>query len=419
MPPVKRRRAWGGRTSAWQDPLDAPMAEIAGSFGPRVARSDVAPVEALAEALALARPRLTVVVVGSNGKTSTATYLSDLFRASGLRTGLFTSPHIAYWAERVLIDGASVDGGALVEAVTAVNDVAQEAYDDRLRFFDVLTLAAACLFADAGVDVAVYEAGIGGRGDATRALRPDLVVLTAIGREHTQLLGDSEEEILRHKLDVAPRGSTVVAGALPPGLAAVARDHAVDIGVKLVGSSLEPPVPGVPWYLAQNWQLARAAAEVGTNGIGCELVASGGPHEIYGRFTAVRRDGVEFLLDVAHNPQAWKAFLEELAKRLDGRRAVAVVSATRERPLNEFVEAITGSALFSTVYATAASVRPTHDTDELAAALRAAGQEAESRPDPSQAFESAAASGMDVAIFGSTFIVTDAMLWLDEPPALA
>jgi dihydrofolate synthase / folylpolyglutamate synthase len=403
--------------SAWQDPLDAPMAEIAGLFGPRLARSDVTPVEELAGALAVPRPRLTVVVVGSNGKTSTATYLSDLFRASGLRTGLFTSPHIAYWTERVLIDGAHVGGDALVEAVYAVNEVAQEFHDERLRFFDVLTLAAARLFADAGVEVAVYEAGIGGRGDATRALRPDLVVLTAVGLEHTQLLGETEEEILRHKLDVAPRGSTVVAGELLPELALVAREHAAAIGVNFIDSSVDGSAAGVPWYLAQNWHLAKAAAEIGADSIDYELAETAGPHGIYGRFTQVRRDGVSYLLDVAHNRQAWDAFLSELKSRLDGRQAVAVVSVTRERPLDELVDAIAGSGLFRTVYATAASVRPTHDSEELAAALRAAGQEAESQPDPSEALETAAARGTEIAIFGSTYIVTDAMLWLDEPPA--
>ena len=416
MAPVKRREAWGGRASDWNDPLDAPMAEIAGSFGRRVARSDVAPVEDLARAVDLARPRLTVVVVGSNGKTSTATYLSDLFRASGLRTGLFTSPHIAYWTERVSVDGVPVDGSSLVDAVVYVNEFAQEMYDERLRFFDVLTLGAARLFGARGVDVAVYEAGIGGRGDATRALRPDLVVLTAIGLEHTRLLGETEEEILRHKLDVAPRGATVVACELAPELASVAEEHAAAIGVNLIRTGPYTRESGLPWYLAQNWDLAKAAAEAGLRSVGEELMGADGPHEIYGRFTELERNGVEFLLDVAHNPQAWDAFLGELKTRLNGGKAVAVVSATRERPLEEFAQAIASSGLFRTVYATTPSVRPTHDAEALAEALRAAGQKAESRPDASEALERAAASGSQVAIFGSTYIVTDAMLWLREPP---
>lgn len=416
MAPLKRREAWGGRVSDWNDPLDAPMGEIASSFGPRVARSDVAPVEELARAVGFARPRLTVVVVGSNGKTSTATYLASLFRASGLRTGLFTSPHIAYWTERVSVDGVAVDGGALVEAVSCVNAVAQEMYDERLRFFDVLTLGAARLFAGAAVDVAVYEAGIGGRGDATRALRPELVVLTAIGLEHTQLLGESEEEILRHKLDVAPRGSTVVTGVLSPELAAVAVEHAAAIGVELSASAARDGVAGLPWYLAQNWELATAAAATGLEGLGAELPAAARPHEIYGRFTRIERDGVSYLLDVAHNPQAWDAFLGALKGRLNGGSSAAVVSATRERPLDEFAQAIASNGVFSTVYTTAASVRPTHDPDALAEALRAAGQEARSRPDPAEALEQAAAPGRTVAIFGSTYIVTDALLLLGEPP---
>jgi dihydrofolate synthase / folylpolyglutamate synthase len=414
MPRVKKREAWGGRTSDWHDPLDEPMAEIAGSFERRVPRADVGAVEALAAAVGLARPRLTVVVVGSNGKTSTATYLSELFTAAGCRTGLFTSPHIAYWTERVRIDGEQVEGDALVAAVADVADVASGI--EGLRFFDVLTLGAARVFADSGVDVAVYEAGIGGRSDATRALRPDLVVLTAIGLEHTRLLGDSEDEILRHKLDVAPRGSTVVAGVLPAKLAAVARDHASTLGVELVLARDPDDVSEVPWYLARNWELASVAAQRGLNGIGKEPGETARPHGIYGRFTEVDRDGVEFFLDVAHNPQAWGAFLAELEGRLNGGDAVAVVAATRERPLEEFVEVIAGSSLFTKVFATTPSVRPTHDTEELAAALRAAGQDAESRPHPADALASAAASGTTVAVFGSTYIVTDAMLWLNEPP---
>jgi dihydrofolate synthase/folylpolyglutamate synthase len=415
MSRVKRREAWGGRTSDWQDPLDVPMAEIASSFERRVPRSDVDAVEALAVALGLARPRLTVVVVGSNGKTSTATYLSELFAAAGCRTGLFTSPHIAYWTERVRVDGKQVDGEALVGAVADVAEVADGI--EGLRFFDVLALGAARLFADAGVDVAVYEAGIGGRSDATRALRPDLVVLTAIGLEHTQLLGESEEEILRHKLDVAPRGSTVVIGALRPELVAVAERHAAAIGVDLVVESSDADAaPDAPWYLAHNWGLASAAARIGLTSIGCEPVDGGGPHEIYGRFTEVDRDGVEFLVDVAHNPQAWEAFLGELARRLNGDRAVAVVAATRERPLEEFAEMTATSGLFSKVFTTTPAVRPTHNPEGLAAALTSAGQHAESRPDPADAFAAAAANGTTVAIFGSTYIVTDAMLWLKKPP---
>jgi dihydrofolate synthase / folylpolyglutamate synthase len=413
-------QAWGGRVSDWRDPLDAPMARVAARYGGRVARSDVAMVEEVLEALGLARPRLTVVVVGSNGKTSTATYLSDLFTAAGLRTGLYTSPHIAYWGERVRVDDVPVDGARLVDAVHEVD--ARVDGDKRFRFFDLLTLAAAKLFAAADVDVAVYEAGIGGRADATRALRPDLVVLTSVTLEHTQLLGDSEEEILRHKLDVAPAGSVVVVPALPERLAAVAREQSRLGGRRLVVA--EPAVAGtdgLPWYLARNWQLARKAAAGGLERSGRALPEALEPRGIYGRWSVVARDGIDYVLDIAHNPQAWEAFLSELSGRLRGESAIAVVALTRERSMDELVAAVAKSAVFSKVWATTTSVRATHDPELVATALADAGVAAESAPTPADALEAATGYAREhdatIAAFGSTFLVTDAMSWLGEAPA--
>jgi dihydrofolate synthase/folylpolyglutamate synthase len=411
-------QAWGGRVSDWRDPLDAPMARVAARYGERVARSDVAMVEEVLGALGLARPKLTVVVVGSNGKTSTATYLSDLFTAAGLRTGLYTSPHIAYWGERVRVDDVPVDGARLVDAVREGDARVQG--DERFRFFDLLTLAAAKLFADANVDVAVYEAGIGGRADATRALRPDLVVLTAVALEHTQLLGDSEEEILRHKLDVAPPEATVVVGGLPERLAAIAHEHSRVAGHDLVlAAPRAADRNGLPWYLERNWQLARDAAALGLARLGVELPAGGAPRGIDGRCSTVARDGVEYVLDVAHNQQAWNAFLSELGRRLSG-RAAAVVSVTTERSADQLVAAVAESGLFAKVWATTTSVRPTHKPELVAAAFEQGGVAAESAPTAADALGRASAYARDhaatVAVFGSTFLVTDAMSWLGEPP---
>jgi dihydrofolate synthase/folylpolyglutamate synthase len=395
------------------------MAEVAARYGQRLTRSDVGMVQARLAALGLARPKLTVVVVGSNGKTSTATYLSDLFAHAGLRTGLYTSPHIAYWGERVRVDDVPVDGVRLVEAVREIDAIVQG--DERFRFFDLLTLAAAKEFEAAAVDVAVYEAGIGGRADTTRALRPELVVLTSVALEHTQVLGETEDEILRHKLDVAPPGATVVAGSLPVRLAAVAGEHSRFAGSDLIIAGPGPiDQNGVPWYLAQNWQLARGAAALGLARLGRELPEGAAPRGIYGRWSTVTREGVEYVLDVAHNPQAWEAFLRELRSRLRDRPAVAVVSVTTERSVDQLVDAVADSGLFSKVWATTTSVRPTHDPELVAAAFVDAGVAAGSAATPAEALEQATAfardHGVKVAIFGSTFLVTDAMSWLGEAP---
>ena len=200
----------------------------------------------------IVRPVRAVVVVGTNGKTSTATFLARLLQASGLRVGLTVSPHLRRWSERVQVDGSEVDEAELADRVEAL--AAAGAGLD-LRFFDLVTFAAAEIFADRHVDVAVLEAGIGGRLDATAALRPQLVVLTGIALDHTELLGSDELSILREKLGVAPAGAVVVSAPLGPELEAEAVRLAADAGFRLVPASVAGST-----FLERNWSLARAAA---------------------------------------------------------------------------------------------------------------------------------------------------------------
>jgi folylpolyglutamate synthase/dihydropteroate synthase len=137
---------------------------------------------------------------------------------------------------------------------------------------------------------------------------------------------------------------------------------------------------------------------------------------VYGRFTVVERDGVEYVVDVAHNLQAWRAFLRELRDRARGTAMSAVVAITAERPLEDFAAVVAESGLFETVYATRTKVRPTHDPDLVATELAQAGQRAAGIADPRGAFEKARADGRRVAVFGSSYLVTDVMAWLDEAP---
>ena len=124
----------------------------------------------------------SIVVVGTNGKTSTAIFLERVLRAAGLRTGLTTSPHIRRWGERIAIDGEPVADERLLAELEQLHRLARDIAD--LRFFDLVTLAAAAVFAEEHVDVAIYEAGIGGRLDSTRLVAAPLVVLTSVGLDH-------------------------------------------------------------------------------------------------------------------------------------------------------------------------------------------------------------------------------------------
>jgi len=145
-----------------------------------------------------------VHVVGTNGKTSTTLMTAALLEAEGLRVGATISPHVRSWGERIQIDGRPAD---LERALARVRPVAQGATQ-----FEVLIAAALTEFAASGVDVAVVEAGLGGRHDATNVLGAAVVVLTNVALEHTDILGDTREAIAVEKLAVVAPGSTVILG---------------------------------------------------------------------------------------------------------------------------------------------------------------------------------------------------------------
>ena len=146
----------------------------------------------------------SIHVVGTNGKSTATRTIAALLAAEGLRTGAYTSPHVSGWSERVVVDGEEAD---LERALARVRPHAAGATQ-----FEVLTAAALAEFAAEAVDVAVVEAGLGGRYDATNVLAAPVVLLTNVGLEHTEVLGETREAIAREKLAVARPGSTVVLG---------------------------------------------------------------------------------------------------------------------------------------------------------------------------------------------------------------
>ena len=145
-------------------------------------------------------------VVGTNGKSTTTRLTEELLGDAGLNVGAYLSPHVRGWSERIRIGGEEADFDA---AVAAVRPVAESLGATQ---FEVLTAAALAAFADAEVDVAVVEAGLGGRHDATNVLRTRVVVLTSVALDHMDVLGDSREAIAAEKLAVVQPGCTVVLG---------------------------------------------------------------------------------------------------------------------------------------------------------------------------------------------------------------
>jgi len=363
------------------------LESLATAMPRRRPRLDLSAVETLAQRAGIRAPERTAVIVGTNGKTSTATFLARLLHAGGLSVGLTVSPHLRRWSERVLIDGTEVDEGELAHRVETL---AEAAAGLDVRFFDLLTFAAAEIFADRGVDVGVFEAGIGGRLDTTHALRAQLVVLTGIGLDHTELLGPDEASILREKLGVAPPGAVVVSAPLAPDLAVEAQRVAAQAGIRLEF----PPVEGATFY-ERNAALARAAAaHVLSLPPEVELAP------VTGRKQRATVEGVEVVLDAAHNAAAWHTLAAELPARY-----VAVVSVSLDKPPAELRVALNGA---DAVIATSAWAGRSVGAAALAAVVGGDAVE-DPRAATRVGLERARELGVPLVVFGSAYLLRHAL----------
>jgi dihydrofolate synthase/folylpolyglutamate synthase len=192
------------------------------------------PVRALLARVGDPQANLPVVhIAGSKGKGSTALYLEAILKATGRRTGAFTSPHLQRWTERYRVDGKELTSTAFAALFARLQphviDLASEDAASAPSFFDVLTAAAFVLFAEQGVDCAIIETGIGGRLDATNIVQPMLSCITSVELEHTDKLGTSIAAIAREKAGIIKRAVPVVIGPLPGEAESVVRSHAASL----------------------------------------------------------------------------------------------------------------------------------------------------------------------------------------------
>jgi dihydrofolate synthase/folylpolyglutamate synthase len=268
-------------------------------------------MEALLERLG--RPERTfraIHVVGTNGKTSVTRAAEAHLLAEGLATGAYTSPHVTGWAERIRVGGEEAD---VERALARVRPAAEEVGATQ---FETITAAAFAEFADAGVEAAVVEAGLGGRLDATNVLAAPVVCLTNVALEHTEHLGETREAIAAEKLAVVTPGTTVVLGE--PEWEGAARASGAAAVVHASG----------------NADLARAAVEAFLG----RRVAEAAPPAVPGRLEHVADAPLE-LWDGAHNP-AGTAYLLE---RLPEREWTLVVSILADKDADSMLRALAGA----------------------------------------------------------------------------
>ena len=199
---------------------------------------DLSRIEALLDLLGSPQRAYPAIhLTGTNGKTSTARMIDSLLTAHGLRTGRYTSPHLATVRERISVDGEPVTEERFVEMYEEVAPVAhfldQQEAAESLTFFDVTTAMALAAFADAPVDVAVVEVGLGGTDDATNVLQANTCVIMPIGLDHTEWLGDTIGEIATAKAGIVYSGATVVSAAQEEEALAPILERCEEVGATL------------------------------------------------------------------------------------------------------------------------------------------------------------------------------------------
>ncbi len=300
-----------------------------------------------------------ITVGGTNGKGSTCAFLEAMLSAAGHRVGLYTSPHLLRYNERVRLSRREADDEALCRAFAAVEAARGDA---GLTYFEFGTLSALWHFAQQGVDVAILEVGLGGRLDAVNAFDADCAVVTGVDIDHTDYLGDSREAIGFEKAGIyRPGRPAVCADRSPP---ASLLDHAAAIGADLrrVGRDFDFHLEGERWRYAGRWwslsslpvpslrgsfQLSNASAAIAALEALAERLPVGGEAivagltqaEVAGRFQ-VLAGNPRFIVDVAHNPQSAAALAENLVAMPCSGKTYAVFAMLGDKDIAGVVRAL-------------------------------------------------------------------------------
>lgn len=270
-------------------------------------------------------------IAGTNGKGTVSAFLASMALADNKKVGLYTSPHLVNFAERIRIDGNPIANDELGNYLTEVMDAAPD-----LTFFEVTTVAAFLAFRAAKIDLAILEVGLGGRLDATNVIPPPkAVAITRIAFDHMAELGDSLAAIAREKAGVIKSGSIVALGKIHPDAAAVIEQRVSEVGARLVALGSPEPITGKPLaypraaMLGSNLALATTIAR--EIGITPDAMCRGIESTTWpGRNELLHRNGRELtLLDCAHNPDGAVTLSHMLDPGLLGeiesRREIALV----------------------------------------------------------------------------------------------
>jgi len=397
----------------------------------------------------------SVHIAGTNGKGSVAAMLESVLRAASYRTGLYTSPHLERINERIVVNGRAVSDDEFAAAFNAVTSaieplLAEGALPNHPSYFETLTAMAFRHFAQAGVEAAVVEVGLGGRLDATNVLTPEVTVITAVDFDHERYLGHSIEKIAAEKAGIIKPGVPVVNAAAHPVARQVVAERAGAVSAPLIDVAsaysaenvratdfgryefllrgpdgftlrLAPSLRGA--FQVENAVTAAAAAqELARRGwnITPRAIAEGiAAAQWPGRMELVRREPLVFL-DGAHNPAGARQVARFWEEQLAGRRIHLVYGTVRDKAVEEVAELLFSAP--ATVIVTQPSTPRAAGADTLARLARSANPNVLVERDPAAALARVLErAGADDVVFvtGSLFLVGDCRRALGQPSRAA
>lgn len=392
----------------------------------------------------------SVLIAGTNGKGSTAATLASILTASGGRTGLYTSPHLERPNERICINGAEIPDDSFARLYFRVHETAQQLVaagrlPQHPSYFEILTALGFLYFAEEKIEIAVLEVGMGGRLDATNVVDPLLSIVTDISLDHMEWLGSTIAAIAREKAGILRANGTLItlpqhpeanqalgeiamelgtravnaAAYMPPAHEALAGPYQVEaLGVTI---TVDSPLAGA--HQQRNLALAIAAAvelatEHGLPITPASLAAGIRQTRWPGRLERIRREGIEWILDVAHNPAGAWALRSGLSTMLkDSPPRVLVFSCLRDKPVAELAQIL--FPLFDEVILLELHSARAASIDDLLAAAASTGIPAASARSVREALALAAARAPQgpIVVSGSVYLVGEArsLLLAKEP----
>lgn len=348
-------------------------------------------------------------VAGTNGKGSTCAMIDSVARAAGNRTGLFTSPHLIDYRERVRVSGVEIPEEDCAAMLTELREIC-EALDPHPTFFEISLALAMRWFRERECELIVLETGMGGRLDATTAVPADVCAITPVGLDHMQWLGDTVEEIAAEKAGIFVEGKPAFSAPQEAGVRRVLEMEANERRSPL--SFVEQPLAGYPVALAgehQRWNAALALECLHAAGVRLdyEVVLHGLSSVRWpGRFERFDHGGRQIVLDGAHNPQGAAVLAETWRGEFGGKKATLVFSAVAAKDVAGILAGV--APLAECIHFCPVDTPRALPAEELAACLPAGAVRHELHGSFEEAFEAALRGGGPVLVAGSLYLVGEA-----------